>query len=193
MVQLGPAVEVKVRGKGATTRISVSIDDPRADAVAAYHFARIEGVLRLQGIEVRSRGDELRITEVRKSLPLGEWEVTARYAAAQELSDRAAIRPVPVPDVSLRRARPRKQTPPYEAIAQRYRNLVGAGVKNPAAVIAEEFGITGTTARNWLRRARQLSVLAKAPMPGVAGEVALSREPDPRLNRKRTPRDTERR
>lgn len=173
------SIEVDIQKRGA--RLRATVEDPKATATGIFLFARVEGVLRLQGIELRSLGDELRVTEVRKSLPLGEWEEAARFATVQALEDRPIMKEVKVSEISLRRSRPRKETPPYEKVSQRYSELTSAGIKNPAAVIAGEFGITGTTARNWLRRARQLQILAEAPMPGVAGEIRAVRVRPPTL------------
>jgi len=63
--------------------------------------------------------------------------------------------PIPMADDDLR------------AVAERYRDLVATGVRNPTAQIAAERHVSRMTASRWLRRARDLKLLGKAE-PGRA-------------------------
>lgn len=164
------AIEVKVSGHGR--RVVVYVLEARSSVVAEFDFvagSRKEP-LHLVGLRLQAKAQvgEIRITDVRKTFPLGRWEAAARLAAAEEL--RALERTNQKP--GRKRAVPKgRSAPPYEEVARRYRELTKAGVRHPSAVLAQEMGIPPTSAWNWLRRCRELGLLAPAPGQGIAGEV----------------------
>lgn len=152
------------RGEG----VVASVEDRRFDVKGKFTFRRTEGSLTLRRLELFALNGPLRVTDIRKELPLGEWEAAARQGAERAFRARGATPRPPVPRRQL-------QGPPYAQVAARYRGLVAAGIRNPAMIISEEFGVSGTTARNWLRQCRAMSLLGPAPAPGTPGDVNLVR------------------
>lgn len=164
------SVEIKVRDHGR--RVLAHVLEARGDVVATFDFLATsrKEPLRLVGLALKttSPGGQIRVTDIRKFYSLGEWEEAARLAAAGELRAIARRNVAPKKPASEERSR---KTPPYEEVANRYRELTRAGVRHPSAQLADEMGVSLTSAWNWMRRCRELGLLAPAPGQGVAGEV----------------------
>ena len=96
--------------------------------------------------------------QARRSNTIAQWQQAAR---AQAELDAHAL------PASRGPGRPPKSLDFYAAIADRHRELVMQGVRNPTQTIAEEMGAVRSTAASWVNRARKQNLLE----PGKPGRV----------------------
>ena len=165
------------RDGGIGVAVSVT-DDYYPHLRVRFTFDDGEGTLPLDSVSVERIEEDLKhrpeisVYELRAEFPWAGWERAARVAAAEEFAERVGhLRPVGVEsrEGSL-------FTRLLIEVAMEYRSNVKAGLRNPAAMIAEKHGVKPATARSWIHRARELGLLgpAKGTTAGEAG-IASSR------------------
>jgi hypothetical protein len=145
-----------------------------------FTYDNDDGTLPLNSVSVERTNEEMdhqpeiTVFQLRAEFPWAAWERAARVAAAEEFAERVGgLRPVGVDS---------REGSLFSSllidVAMDYRANVKAGLRNPAAVIAEKHGVKPATARSWIHRARGLGLLgpAKGTTAGEAGIATTQSE-----------------
>lgn len=176
-----------------TVRLSISVTEGHSPQVFSLTLSRKRGVAvgalgEDEEAAIYPAADSIR-SEALRLIPVGRLLRDAVLAATHTEPE-----PGGVPDLMVREKDigeswrsvvrgellPRSTSPPYEEVADVYRQALAAG-ERPTRAVADTLGVARSTAGRYVMEARARGFLDPAPGPGRSGEV----EHRPRQRRRR--------
>ncbi len=149
-----------VRGKGEVARSVTVTDDAYRGIVAGFDYARGPHGWRLVEVRISQPDEHLPVLAAGaiRDMPTARWQRTA-HAHLRAADERRGATQQQLSPQLLRLAE----------VAGAYRANLAAGLKDPVAAIARDYGVKPGTAGSWVYRARKAGLLGEA-LSRTAGE-----------------------